>query len=175
MSKKRKIIIAAAIVVLLLGFSGGQKEDKKETASVESVETTVKEEPSIVEEEKPAVKKEPSAEEEKSGLPDLTFHRDVPGDKTGNWHWAVTADPAEVKDYALEYYKQYFKSDSELHIIINYSANTTTVINCLGGMLDVTVHEYVKDEERSADTLCEGAVLSEYMIYASDGGIEKIQ
>ena len=69
-----------------------------------------------------------------------------------------------MSEYALDYYKQYFTDDSEIHFIVNFNYNTTTKIMVMGGDLDVTVQEYVAKEEHDAKMLGSGTVLAEYFV-----------
>lgn len=77
-----------------------------------------------------------------------------------------------MEEYALSYYKKYFKSDSEIHWIVNFTLKTTTCISVSGNMLFVDVHEYVDGEEHYADTLGSGMTLSKFHIYTDNGDIE---
>lgn len=202
MSKKKKIIIAVIVVFIIAALGNDNKSEK--TDSTEKAITTnessttaevfaPEEEPSTVtkvsapegeqsvSEEEPstvteasAPEGEPSVQKEENNM-DIHFMGNVAEDTTGNWRLSTTTDTKAVEDYALDYYKTYFKSDSEIHAIVNFSLNTTTCISNLGGLLDVTVHEYVDGEEHSAKELFGGAVLAEYMINTDDGSVEKIQ
>ena len=100
-----------------------------------------------------------------------TYRNDV----TGNWRLALIAENINIEEYALDYYKNYFKSDDEIHIVINFTLNTTTRINVLGNLLDVTTMEYVDKEEHDAKIACSGTLLSEYHIDMTTGKIERIQ
>ena len=79
-----------------------------------------------------------------------------------------------MSEYALDYYKQYFTDDSEIHFIVNFNYNTTTKIMVMGGDLDVTVQEYVAKEEHDAKMLGSGTVLAEYLVDKETGEVEKI-
>ena len=68
-------------------------------------------------------------------------------DVTGNWRVATIAENIEMQDYALDYYKEYFESDDEIHAIVNFNYKTTTKISVIGNLLDVSVYEYVDKEE----------------------------
>ena len=99
----------------------------------------------------------------------------VRNDKTGNWRISKISENINMEEYALSYYKKYFKSDSEIHWIVNFTLKTTTCISVSGNMLFVDVHEYVDGEEHYADTLGSGMTLSKFHIYTDNGDIEKIQ
>jgi hypothetical protein len=65
-------------------------------------------------------------------LEDITFYDEFRNDKTGKWRKAliVVAEPAEK--YAVDYYKDYFKSDDEIHFIYNFQLNTVNVLKKAG-------------------------------------------
>lgn len=96
-------------------------------------------------------------------------------DVTGRWRISAIAEPILIEEYALSYYENYFSDDNEVHVIVNFTYNTSTTITCLGSMLDVTIHEYVDKEEHDAKKMSSGMVLSEYYIYLDNGDIEQIQ
>ena len=94
---------------------------------------------------------------------------------TGNWRIATIAENIEMQDYALDYYKGYFKSDDEIHAIVNFNYKTTTKISVMGNLLDVAVYEYVDKEEHDAKLLFSGKLLKEYHVNKDTGEIEEIQ
>lgn len=105
----------------------------------------------------------------------ISFSDTYPNDATGNWRLATTTENTDIMDYVIDYYKTYFKSDSEIHVIINFSLNTTTSIMAMGNLLYVTTTEYVDNEEHDAKLACSGMLLSEYCVNIDTGEIEKIQ
>ena len=88
---------------------------------------------------------------------------------------ARIAEDINIKEYAVDYYDNYFTADDEIHTIINFTRNTTTRINKLGNLLDVTVMEYVDEEEHDAKVACSGTLLSEYQVDIESGEFEQIQ
>ncbi len=114
---------------------------------------------------------------EESTKKDITFSvSDVPNDVTGNWRIATIAENIQMEDYALDYYKKYFKNDSEIHAIVNFNYNTTTKILVLNSsQLDVCVYDYVDKEEHDAKLLFSGTLLSEFTVDKQTGEIEKIR
>lgn len=106
---------------------------------------------------------------------DVTFSDTYRNDVTGNWRLARIAEDINIEEYAVDYYKSYFKSDSEVHIIINFTLNTTTCITVMGDLLDVTTTDYVDKEEHDAKLACSGTLLNEYFVNMGTGEIEKIQ
>lgn len=101
--------------------------------------------------------------------------RKVNNDVTGNWRIATIAENIEMQDYALDYYKEYFESDDEIHAIVNFNYKTTTKISVMGNLLDVSVYEYVDKEEHDAKLLFSGMLLKEYHVNIDNGEIEEIQ
>ena len=113
---------------------------------------------------------------ESSPLDGISFRADkVRNDTTGNWRISLIAENIDMSEYALDYYKQYFTDDSEIHFIVNFNYNTTTKIMVMGGDLDVTVQEYVAKEEHDAKMLGSGTVLAEYFVNIETGELEKVR
>ena len=98
---------------------------------------------------------------------------DVRNDKTGNWKIVTIADNVDIEEYVLSY-EDLYMNDNEVHFIVNFNNNTTTVINKLTGILFVDVKEYVSKEEHDAAILGSGMELKNYMIYP-DGDIEEVK
>lgn len=97
--------------------------------------------------------------------------RKVRNDVTGNWRIVVTSAKFDVEEMLIPYH-DYFMKEDEIHFIVSFATNTTTVIRNSGGIITSEVHEYVDKEEHDAKTLGRGMVLAEYM--AVDGVIEQI-
>ena len=115
------------------------------------------------------------ASTESSPLDGISFRADkVRNDTTGKWRISLIAENIDMSEYALDYYKQYFTDDSEIHFIVNFNYNTTTKIMVVGGQLDVTVQDYVSKEEHDANILGSGTVLAEYLVDKETGEVEKI-
>lgn len=100
---------------------------------------------------------------------------DVINDVTGNWRISVINKSMNFEEYALSYYKKYFTDDKEIHAIVNFAYMTTTKITATGDMLNVTVYEYVENEEHDAKKLFGGMLYSEYRIYLDNGDIVKVE
>ncbi len=105
---------------------------------------------------------------------DVDFSSSYRNDVTGNWRLAKIAKNITIEEYALDYYHNYFESDDEIHIIINFTLNTTNRIIVTGNHLDVATMEYIDKEEHDAKIACSGMLLSEYLIDIDTGKIEKI-
>jgi hypothetical protein len=50
---------------------------------------------------------------------DPVFWKSVVNDVTGKWRYATISNDVDIQDYVLSYYKEYFKSDDEVHVINN--------------------------------------------------------
>ena len=105
----------------------------------------------------------------------VMFSDSYRNDVTGNWRLARIAENINIEEYAVDYYNNYFESDSEIHIVINFTLNTTTRITVMGNLLDITTMEYVDKEEHDAKLACSGALLNEYHVNIDTGEIEQIQ
>ena len=157
------------LLILVIGMIGNivdpkKPEEKKEVSS--TVETSTEQE--ITSEE---------PEETKIPMPDnvdITLAKTVNDDVTGKWRLSRVATSVFVTDYAVAYYENYFESDDEIHIIINFSTNTTSIVRKVANLLDITVHEHVDKEECSAKTLGSGMVYGEYHVHLDTGEVEKL-
>lgn len=177
--KKQKRIIKLAITVFIiisligtigtigllsfLGKSIGSKAEhnEKNTTSVAKI-----------------TEKSSESEERKNKNPlgfDVSFQSSYRNDVTGNWRLALITENIEIEKYAVDYYKNYFKADTEIHIIVNFTLNTTTRIIVMGNLLDVAIMEYVDKEEHDANIACSGMLLAEYHVNIDTGELEKIQ
>lgn len=129
------------------------------------------EEPTTTETESPEIK---SGSYEIAGE-NFYFSDNVRNDVTGNWRISTIASSLDATDYAVEYYKNLFSSDKEIHAVVNFSTKTTTIISVLFDKLDITIREYVDKEEHDAKVLGSGQLLKEYWINIKTGEIEEIQ
>lgn len=165
---KLKKQLCAGVLALALAFSltaCGGSSSSSESASSESVASSVSSAP-----------ESESISAESSPLDGINFRADkVRNDATGNWRISCIAENIDMSEYALDYYKQYFTDDSEIHFIVNFNNNTTTKIMNMGDDLDVTVQEYVSKEEHDANLLGSGSVLAEYFVNKETGEIEKVR
>lgn len=106
---------------------------------------------------------------------DIHYYGDVKNDVTGNWRYSMTADNIDIENYALSYYKTYFKSDSEIHGIVNFTRKTTSSIRVNGGIMFLDIYDYVDGEEKDAKLMFSGTLLKSYIIYTDNGDIQQIQ
>ncbi len=168
MKIKNRIRAGIVLLALALGLTacGGSSSSTASSAAPSAPASSVS--------ESTASEAEPAGAES-SSLDGISFRADkVRNDTTGNWRISLIAENIDMSEYALDYYKQYFTDDSEIHFIVNFNYNTTTKIMVMGGDLDVTVQEYVAKEEHDANTLGSGTVLAEYLVDKETGEVEKI-
>lgn len=99
----------------------------------------------------------------------------VKNDTTDKWKISTISENIDILDYALSYYKEYFKDNTEVHVIVNFATSTTTKITVAGNQLDVSVFDYVDKEEHDAKILFSGNLLKEYSVYLDNGDIEEIK
>lgn len=174
MKRIRTGILLLAAAALLTACSGSASSSTAASASSEAVssETTAVSSEAAESESTPA--SDSASAENVHVIDGVTFIiREVPNDKTGNWRFASISESFDMSEHALEYYKECFSSDSEVHFIINEADNTTTQINYAFGNLDVMVRERVDKEEFDATTLGNGSIQAEYFVDVSTGEIEQ--
>lgn len=95
-------------------------------------------------------------------------------DNTEKWRKITIATTEDINEYLLSYNELYMTEETTVHSIINFTNNTTTMINDFGSYLSVRIHEYVNKEEHDANKLGSGMLLTEYQIYKDNGDIVKI-
>lgn len=109
---------------------------------------------------------------ESAQIEGVTFKpKAVRNDNTGKWRINVISEPIDMSKHAVEYYKNYFDSDDEIHAIVNFAYDTTTKIANTPAGICVTVYEYVDGEEHDANKLFSGDMLTE-KYYNSETGEE---
>ena len=82
-----------------------------------SASSVVEAESSAVSESVPESVAESSTEAQAYVINGVTFIvGDVPNDVTGNWRFATVSEGVDMTQYAVEYYKQCFGDDSEIHL-----------------------------------------------------------
>lgn len=172
-----RIGAAALALAALLTACGGSSSSTPASSAAPAAESAVSA-ASVVESESSAVSE--AASESETGLQSYVIDGvtfivgDVPNDVTGNWRFATVSEGVDMTQYAVEYYKQCFGSDSEIHFIIDDNSGTTTKLAYMFGNIDVLVKEHVKDEEFDAKTLGNGATLAEYFVDVETGEVEKV-
>lgn len=174
MKLKNKIRAGIVLLALALGLTacGGSASSTASSTASSAPASSVSESAA----ESTSAAPESEAPAESSPLDGIKFTvSKVRNDSTGNWRISLIAENIDMSEYALDYYKQYFTDDSEIHFIVNFNYNTTTKIMVVGGQLDVTVQDYVSKEEHDANILGSGTVLAEYFVDKETGEIEKIR
>ena len=191
MKKKTKVILSVVFalwfIILMVAASGDSSDTPTDTGNdtpqTEQGEDIVSEKETDTEETK-----ESESVPHRDGIygvsdkdiesldidSDFTISK-VINDVTENWRISVINKSMDFEEYALSYYKKYFTDDKEIHAIVNFAYMTTTKITATGDMLNVTVYEYVKDEEHDAKKLFGGMLYSEYRIYLDNGDIIKVE
>lgn len=190
MKKKTKVILSVVFAlwfVILIGASNNSSDTPTNTEN--DIPQTEQEEDMLSEKEANTEEtKESESVPHRDGIygvsdkdiesldidSDFTISK-VINDVTGNWRISVINKSMDFEEYALSYYKKYFTDDKEIHAIVNFAYMTTTKITATGDMLNVTVYEYVKDEEHDAKKLFGGMLYSEYRIYLDNGDIIKVE
>ena len=164
-------VLALALAFTLTACGGSSSSTASSTTA--SSESAASE---IVASSASSVPEAESTSVESSPLDGIKFRADkVRNDTTGNWRISCIAENIDMSEYALDYYKQYFTDDSEIHFIVNFNYNTTMKIMVVGDDLDVTVQDYVSKEEHDAKILGSGTVLAEYFVNKDTGEIEKVR
>lgn len=135
----------------------------------------------IIDPERVVKEKENAIQEDDTTYPDsingidISFSKSVRNDVTGRWRLAKVATNTPTEEYALDYYKAFFKDDDEVHIIVNFTLKTTTFLNSAGtNIIFCDIHEYVDKEEHDASALGGGMLLASYGINKETGAIEKL-
>lgn len=184
-------IVAVASFVGFIATADEPEETKAEEPEVEEVEEEPETEEVVEvesEEEVEAVAEEPEeVEEEPEEIPERediiatsdgniddadSFNiRDMRNDTTGNWRLATTSKKVDIKKYGKSYAEKYMSS-SEVHVLVNFSTKTTTILNKSDGMLFATIHEYVDKEEHDANKAGTGMVLASYNIFLDNGDVQ---
>ena len=138
MKIKNKIRAGIVLLALALGLTacGGSASSTASSTASSAPASSVSESAA----ERTSAAPESEAPAESSPLDGIKFTvSKVRNDSTGNWRISLIAENIDMSEYALDYYKQYFTDDSEIHFIVNFNYNTTTKIMVVGGQLDVVV------------------------------------
>ena len=105
----------------------------------------------------------------------MNFAGKVKNDVTENWRYSTTSEDIDIEQYALSYYEEYFENDNEIHGIVNFTRKTTARLNVSGGMIYLSLYDYVDGEEHDAKIMFSGTPLASYIIYTDNGDIEKTE
>lgn len=112
-------------------------------------------------EEPKEVQQENKAEEDylKEYFSNIT---EVRNDTTGKWRKVTSSRPFDI-ELAEEYHERFMKED-EIHFIISFATDTTTIIQKMSNTIYIEIKEYVDKEEHDAKKLGSGMLLKEYEI-----------
>lgn len=101
----------------------------------------------------------------------ILFDDSVRNDKTGRWRLARCSAGVFIPDYAVSYYRTYFKADDEVHIFIDFGLKTTAVITAGSGNIYISIYEYVDKEEHDATLIPAGQKLGSYIVDIQTGEV----
>lgn len=93
---------------------------------------------------------------------DVSFFRLLPERQDRTLAQGIDRNGRNPDQYAVDYYREYFQSDDEVHVVYNFSLNTVNCIRLDAGTLFVSVTEYVENEEHDASEACGGQFLGQY-------------
>nr|DAS64735.1 MAG TPA: hypothetical protein [Caudoviricetes sp.] len=174
MNQKRRsmiaVILIAIIVICIIGIMSKKPagDDKPATDKKETVESLTLSNNS--EKETETTGKSATID----GV-DVIFSDNVKNDATGNARLAKVTGEKSVEEYVLDYYKMYFKSDQEVHAIVNYTLNTTACVTSVGDKINVRIYEHIDGEEQDAKKLFTGEKYAEYNVDKETGAIDKVE
>ena len=162
---KRRWFIAIVAIIVIGAFTDG---DDEETGTADNNEVETEEVSEPVENIEDTEENELPEE-----LEDLHIS-DVRDDTTGNWRKVVDSQNFNMPENAIAYYDEYMEED-EIHYLISFATNTTTMISNVSDTLYVDITEYEDREEHSADTIGSGMLLQSYNVHLDSGEIEQVE
>lgn len=183
MKKVTKIILSVAFalwfLILMVGMSGDSSDNPPNTPTNNTPPTEQSEQTEVAKGDETVPHRDGMYGVSDKDIDSLDIESqftvsDVRNDVTGNWRISVINKSMNFEEYALSYYNKYFTHDKEIHAIVNFAYMTTTKITVVGDKLDITIYEYVKDEEHDAKKLFGGMLYSEYCVYLDNGDIDKM-
>lgn len=177
--KKRKtigIVLIAIIVVCVIGiFATPSKDDEENVATTTPAATEEQKNDASETEQEVAAETEPETKISTLDEMSVIFSDSVRNDTTGRWRMAKVTGSKSAEEYAVDYYKEYFDADDEVHAVVNFTLNTTACITNVGGKINVRIYEYVDGEEHDAKALFGGEKLAEYNIDPDTGEAENVE
>ena len=90
----------------------------------------------------------------------ILFYDHMENDVTGEWRVALTSTPHPVSDYIEYYYKTYVKPDDMVHVIVNFTLKTTTLLRSINTgfpYFEIATYEYADGDEHDAKQ-CPGGI-----------------
>ena len=131
MKIRNRIRAGIVLLALALGLTacGGSSSSTAGSAASSAPASSVSESVSA-EPESTSAAPESAVSTEASPLDGIKFSvSKVRNDNTGNWRISLIAENIDMSEYALDYYKQYFTDDSEIHFIaVSYTHLTLPTI-----------------------------------------------
>lgn len=178
--KKRKVLAIFLFVIIVFCIIGIVKPSKKTKATSIKTQTNIKKTEAQSEttlETSLVISTKEDKQNESSTLDSMSivFLETVKNDVTNKWKLAKVTGNKSTEEYALDYYKQYFKEDNEVHAVVNFTLNTTARVTYTGGIINVSIYEHVNGEEQDAKKLFTGKKLEDYHIEVATGNIEQIE
>lgn len=170
------LIVAIVLIGLIAGAGQSDKDKGTQNPEVGTQTTINNTQNSTVEQDSIATENDKellkNAVKEKYGL---VFFGNVRNDVTGNWRLAEYSASDSQEHLAIEYYKAFFEDDKEIHAVINMTNKTTARLSLIdSNTIDVTIHEYIENEEHDAKELFGGMVLGDFWVKIDTGDIEQI-
>lgn len=92
----------------------------------------------------------------------------VRGDTTDKWRIVKVANGTPPSDYAVEYAKAYMV-EGDIHFVVNFSLNTTTMFRVTLGTVEVKTTEYVNKEEHDASLIGNGILYTDQFFNIETG------
>jgi hypothetical protein len=83
-------------------------------------------------------------------------------DATGKWRIVKIANGTPPADYAVDYARAYM-NEGDIHFVVNFFLNTTTMFRQSLGVIEAKTTEYVDGEEHDASTIGEGLLLDDVL------------
>lgn len=158
------VFLVVGVIGNLLGLGGDAQQPAANNPSASKFETPT------VADTKPAIQPTEAESEATSVLSfDVTFSNTFRNDSTGRWRKALIASSETPDQYAVDYYKEYFEADDEVHIIYNFTLNTVNALTVQSGTLFVNITEYQKGEEHDAKEACGGQYYGQYQFNLNTG------
>ena len=123
------------------------------------------------------VSNEPDPEEEfKSAMgTDVLHYRTMVWDESGNVRVSIINTDNDILRFAPEYYYAYFKSDDEVHYIVNNSLWTVTQMTKYGDELILNIKEFDIHDGYNPDDFNKGELLGDFMVNLESGKIHEIE
>lgn len=168
-SNKMVIIVAGAVYVMFLN-AAVLKQPSKDYADANVQIVEMQEQPQESEEEVAFVGKNFDEIEDKP------VALSIPNDSTKSWKKVLLETREELQGYAADYYNKYMQDSADVHFLLNFTNNTTTVIRSINDeVLEVTVSEFVHGSEHNAKEINNGDLYAVYRVSKTTGEVQEIK